>query len=229
MKKNFLLFPILAFIICFTSCSKNNPTTPTTASVMFVNGCAGTGNVDVSVNGTKLVAASNLAFLKTSGYQTVTAGTSVDFAFALTATGTPLISGSENITAGLSYSVFTGGLVTGTSTSFIGTTDDLTAPAAGMAKVRFANLSSDNLNLNCYIGTPKIDSNVSMGTITPFFSISATTTGVNVLLQDPTKPTELSELSSQNFVAGKIYTIMLTGTSTGTLASGLTLTVINNN
>jgi len=98
-----------------------------------------------------------------------------------------------------------------------------------MAKVRFANLSSDNLNLNCYIGTPKIDSNVSMGTITPFFSISATTTGVNVLLQDPTKPTELSELSSQNFVAGKIYTIMLTGTSTGTLASGLTLTVINNN
>jgi len=61
MKKTFIISHLSVYYL-FHVMFKKQPTTPTTASVMFVNGCAGTGNVDVSVNGTKLVAASNLAF-----------------------------------------------------------------------------------------------------------------------------------------------------------------------
>jgi len=228
MKKAFLALSVLAVIIAFTACKKTNSTPANTANVMFVNGCAGTNNVDVSVNNAKLTSASNLAFLKNSGYQSVTSGTAVPVAFSLTATGTPLINATESLTTNAHYSVFAGGLVSGTSTSLVFSADDLTAPASGMAKVRFVNLSSDNLNVSCYVGTPKIDSNVSLGTVTPFFSITAAT-GVNVLFQDPAFPTKLAQLATQNFSSGKIYTIMLTGTYTGSLTSVLTLTVINNN
>ncbi len=69
MKKALLSLSVLAVILAFTACKKNNPAPANTANVMFVNGCAGTVNVDVSVNNTKLNSASNLAFLKNSGYQ----------------------------------------------------------------------------------------------------------------------------------------------------------------
>ena len=52
---------------------------------------------------------------------------------------------------------------------------------------------------------------------------------MQVLIQDPAQPTLLAQIASQPLLAGKIYTIMLTGTSTGTGSGVLTVTVINNN
>jgi len=229
MKKALLSLSVLTVMFAFAACKKNNPAPANTASVMYVNGCAGASNVDVSVNGTKLASASNLAFSKNSGYQSVTLNpTTTSIAYALTATGTPLVNGTETLTVNGHYTAFAGGLVTGTSTSFVFTSDDLTAPASGMAKVRFVNLSSDNLNLNCFIGSQKIDSGVTMGSVTPFFSVTATTSAT-LLLQDPANPTKLAQLTAQTYSAGKIYTVMLTGTSTGTLTSALMLTTISNN
>jgi hypothetical protein len=228
MKRFILLLSVPAIIAAFAGCSKSGSSAPTTSNVMFVNGCAGTVNTDVSVNNTKLSAASNLAFLRNSGYLAVTASSNVNFAISLTATGTPLVNGTEPLVVGTDYSLFTGGLVT--SSFAVLTNDDLTAPPAGMAKVRFANLSSDSLNLTCSIGSQTLDSNVAIGHITPFFTIAAVT-GASVLCQDPSPAnhTKISTLSAQNYVAGKIYTIMLTGTSSGTLTSVLTLTTIGNN
>jgi uncharacterized protein DUF4397 len=228
MKKVLLSASVVAMVIVFAGCKKNNPAPATNAAVMFVNGCAGSANVDVTVNNTKLVAASNLAFFKTSGYQPVTAASGVSLSFSSTAQGNPLASGTENLAVNSNYSVFIGGLGSGTSTSFVFSADDLTAPASGMAKVRFVNLSSDSLNEGCFIGSQKLDSNVAVSTVTPYFSITAAT-GVSVLFLDPAAPTKLCELTGQSFSAGKIYTIMLTGTSKGLLTSQLTLTVINNN
>ncbi len=227
MKKALLSLSVLAVILAFTACKKNNPAPANTANVMFVNGCAGTVNVDVSVNNTKLNSASNLAFLKNSGYQSIAQGTAVPIAFALTATGTPLISATESLTTNAHYSVFAGGLVSGTSTSLVFATDDLTAPSSGMAKVRFINLSSDNLNTSCYVGSIKVDSNVAYKTCTPFFEVSPITAKIAMI--DQVVLTNSGELSGQQISAGKIYTFMLTGTSTGSLTSVLTLTLINNN
>ena len=229
MKNILISFSIVAIAVSFSGCSKSNNGPSNIANVTFVNGCNGSSNIDTKVNNTKLVAASNLAYFRYSGYQNVTAGASVAINLFLTNQGTPLCNGTPALTAGDYYSVFAGGIVT--HPTFVVTTDDMTAPTTGNAKVRFINLSSDTLNESCFIGvgTSKLDSNISAGTSTPFFEVAATT-GAQVLLQDPLKPTVLAEIASQPFSAGKIYTIMLTGTQYATTSgAGLTLTVINNN
>ena len=230
MKNILISFSIVVIAVAFSGCSKSNNGPSNIANVNFVNGCNASLNIDTKVNNTKLVAASNLPYFKYSGYQNVTGGASVAINLFLTNQGTPLINGTSALTAGGYYSVFAGGIVT--HPTFVVTTDDLTAPTNGNAKVRFINLSSDTLNESCFIGvgTLKLDSNVSAGICTPFFEVTATA-GIQVLLDDPLNPSILAEIASQPFSAGKIYTIMLTGTHYAAAGSSgiLTLTVINNN
>ncbi len=224
--KNICLFSFVVVALAFAGCSKTNNGPSNTASVMFVNGCNGSSNIDTKIGGTKLTSASNIAYFNNSGYQTVTAGTGVSVNYYLTNQGTPLCNGTPTFAAGSHYSVFAGGIIT--APTFVVTTDDVTAPAAGKAKVRFINLSSEALNESFYIGSSKLDSNISPGSYSGFSEVTATT-GVQVLIQDPAQPTLLAQIASQPLLAGKIYTIMLSGTSTGTGSGVLTVTVINNN
>ena len=222
MKYIFLSLSVLA-ILATAACKKSDNSATNYGQIMFVNGCAGaTGvNINVNVNSTNETAATNMAFLANAGYQSVTAGTSIGMSYILVSTGTTLTSGTGTLTMGNSYSAFAGGSVT--APSFVFTSDDLTPPVSGYAKVRFINLSSDSLNVSCYIGSKALYTGVGYTACTPFAEITDTT--ANVLLQDPAHPTSLAQLSGQAF-AGGIYTVMLTGT--GTLAAPLTLTVINN-
>ena len=227
MKKLVLAFSVPFVAVVFSGCSKKNNGPSNAASVMFVNGCNGTTNIDTKVGNNKLNAASNMAYLNNSGYQTITAGSAVNINFYLTTFGTPLTNGSPAITANTHNTVFVGGLITGPS--FVITSDDLTAPASGNAKVRFINLSSDNLNESFSVGT-KLDSNIGYTVCTPYREIPATTSiGVSVVDPAHVVPNYLAQLSNQAFGAGRIYTIMLTGTSAGSGTTVLKLTVINNN
>lgn len=225
MKKIFCSALVLVTILAFSACKKKDTTPPNTAKVMFVNGCAGTSNLDVTANGTKIGGASNLPFLRNSGYQPVTAGSNIAIAVALTAMGTPLTNGTGTLAVNSSYSVFTGGIIT--APSFLFVNDDLAAPTTGKAKVRFVNLSSDFLNTSCYVGTIKLDSNIGYNTCTPFYEVMPTTAKVSVI--DQVVLAKSGDIPNQVLSAGKIYTFVLTGTSAGTLTSALTLTVINNN
>jgi len=225
MKNLFFVLPVAALALVFGGCSKKNNGPATTASVMLVNGCDGTTGIYTKVNG-KNVGPSNIAFFGHSGYQTVTAGSAISINFYLVNNNTPLTAGSPALTASDHYTIFAGGLITGPA--FVQTTDDLTAPASGNAKVRFVNLGSENFNESFYIGSQKLDSNIAYTQYSPFYEITATS-GVNVLVQDPAHATNLAQRSSQAFGAGGIYTIMLTGTSTGAGTSALQLTVIKNN
>lgn len=219
-----ILLVIAAIAVGFTGCKKKDNSAPTTASVMFVNGCAGTTGIDVAVNSVSQVG--NLSFLKNSGYKQINAGTSVSINFALTNLGTPLTSSTESLAVGAHYSAFAAGLITGSS--FVLTTDDLTAPAAGMVKVRFINLSSDTLSTSCYIAATKLYSDIGYKTCTPFKEIAAVS-GVKVAMIDQTVLTSSGDLTGQNLSSGKIYTFMLTGSAKGTGTSALTLTMISNN
>ncbi len=224
MKKIILL--LTGFATAFTSCTKSNNGPSTQASVMFVNGCAGTTNIYAQVNGKTAAGAASLGFLSNSGYQNVTASANVPINFIINNLGTPLSSGTPSLTAGNHYSVFAGGLITGPS--FVVTTDNFLSLTSGNAAVRLINLSNDTLNESFFVGSQKLDSNISYTLSTPFIQITATA-GVQVLIQDPAKPTKIAELSSQAFSAGRNYTIILTGSSSGTGASALALTVIDNN
>jgi Domain of unknown function (DUF4397) len=223
-----ILLAIVAVTVGFTSCKKKESPAPTTASVMFVNGCAGAVNLDAFVNNTKLNEASNIAFLKNSGYKQVTAASGVNIVFSLTGQGTPLMNGTESLTIGKNYSAFGAGLVN--NNAFVFTTDDLTVPSAGKAKVRFINLSADNLNTDCYVAGVKLDSNITYKTCTPFVEVNPGT-ALKILMVDKVNASYSGELLGQTLAVGKIYTFMLTGTSAvgASGSSVLTLTMIGNN
>lgn len=198
---------------------------------MFVNGCAGAAALDIAANSVNIIGATNVGFQKNTGYRQVATGTGINIGVSINASGliTPLINSTVTFNANTSYSTFIGGIFT--KPNFVFATDDLTVPPSGFTRIRFVNLSSDTLNEHIFIGSNKIDSNVGYASVTPFRQIAVATTPVNVLVQDPAQPTKIVQLMSQTFSSGKIYTLVLTGTSTAapSSSSALTLLVIPNN
>ena len=88
MKKQALfLLPVAAIAAVFSGCSKSSSSAPpTTANVMFVNGCAaGATAITLSAdnNGVALPGASSLNFLAYSGYQSITAGSGIALSFQI--------------------------------------------------------------------------------------------------------------------------------------------------
>ncbi|MGN6569204.1 MAG: DUF4397 domain-containing protein [Flavipsychrobacter sp.] len=219
-----VIVAFLSFALLSTAACKKKDTTPSnSASVMFVNGTAGADNVDATSNGTKVQSASNLAFLKGSGYQSVTAG-SQTIAFQLTSLGTPLKTATANFTAGSHYSVFAGGIIT--SPTIVVTTDDLTAPPSGNAKIRFINLSNDSLSETANLGTTAFATGITTQSYSSFTNVAAGT--YTIKAGDPANISTVVS-ATQQVDAGKIYTVVLTGTLSGSGTSGLTLTVFQNN
>jgi hypothetical protein len=223
MKKILLSCSVLA-IVAFAACKKNSPAPSYTAQVMFVNGCAGTVNINVTVQNAAIAGATNLGFLKNSGYQGIPGG-SDNLSFILSSTGTPLISTTSSFTANLNYSVFLGGLVNNCAPLIL--SDDMTPPASGSAKVRLVNLSHDTLSLTGNAGSVAFATGITSGTASSFATITAGTYIIKA--GDPSNIGSVVSAPSQAYASGKIYTLIYTGTSTGTLSSILTLTVIPNN
>ncbi len=220
MKK--LLIPVLAAaIITSASCSKSSgPSTPQ-AQVMFMNAWLVTNSVNVTANNVSV--STNLGFLKNTGYQNVAAGVAEDLAFLLPSPPTKLIDTTVTLTANTHYSVYITGV---TPLAQVMTSDDVTAPTSGMAKVRFVNLSPDTVGYNVYIGSTLVSgADTKYRGVTSFTSIAATSGAV--LVSDPNNVPIQTILSNQTFSAGKIYTIVLTGQYGA--SSTTAITILNNN
>jgi len=226
MKKLFFSFSVIAAIAGFAACKKSSSSPSNNASVMFVNGCAGTTGITATVGTTQVSNAGNLSFLSNSGYQNVTAGTD-SVGFVLTNLGTPLKSGTSTLAANSHYSIFVGGLIT--APSYLLLTDDLTAPTSSAnAKVRFVNLSNDTLSETAYVGTSTIASGITSQTAGTFAQVAAGS--YTIKAGDPSNiSTVISTSNPIQINAGKIYTVILTGTTLGTGTSALALTIIGNN
>lgn len=226
MKK--VLVAILGFaaIGTISSCKKNDDSSPTTSRVLFMNGAINGPALDAMASNAKVSGATGLTFLNKSGYVNITSGNGTNLAFAVSSTGTNFASTTQNLTVGANYSAFVGGDAFN-SPQFVFTSDDLTAPSSGNAKVRFVNLSPSLLNETIYVGSVKIDSNIAYKGVTGFVPVPAGT--ANVIIQDPNDPPHQVTMSNQNFASGKIYTIVLTGATTGTGTAALTGTMVNNN
>ncbi len=224
MKKVFSFASIVVFA-ALAACTKPGGSGPvTTAQVMFVNGCAGTVNVNVTEQGTAVPNATNMAFFGSSGYQTLSKGTD-SIAFVLTSTGTPLVSSSVAFAAKANYSVFLGGLVS--KVGILAVNDDMAAPTSGDFKIRIVNLSLDALSLTGNAGTTAFATGIGPMAASAFQSVAAGSFGIAV--GDPSDISTVKTLATQQYVSGKIYTVIYTGTSTGSLTSGYTVTLINNN
>ncbi|MCD6063596.1 MAG: cell wall anchor protein [Flavipsychrobacter sp.] len=222
---------LLAFTAVFAASCNNggdddNTPTPNAnmAKVKYTNACISTGALRVQVNDAPLQTVNSLTYLAGSAYVTVTPGTNVKHAFVIEDSNLPLASVNNDLAANNAYSVFATGTVT--SPSALVVNDDLTAPAAGNAKIRLVNLSPDNLSESVYVGQTKLDSNIMFKQATPFRVVAAGT--YQIIVQDPANVPSSRTLSAQVLEAGKIYTLMITGTVAGSGAAGLTLTLVNN-
>ncbi|MES2701376.1 MAG: DUF4397 domain-containing protein [Bacteroidota bacterium] len=225
MKKVVCVLGVFAVVLGFAACKKKDGAPANAASVMFVNGAAGTSRIDVKHDNKNVDGAQGITFLKSSGYKYITAGSAVDLDMYLSDLGTPLVSQTPTLDAGKSYTVYAGGLIT--SPSFVLSLDDLAAPATSKAKVRLVNLSPDSMSVSVSAGTTTFASGVGRYSVSGFEQLAAGQYDIKSV--DPANISTAVILSGQTLSAGKIYTLILTGTQAGTGQSSLKLSVINNN
>lgn len=226
----FIQFLTLASALVFvSSCGKkdDDPDPVPTAQVgkvRFMNACISSTPLKVSINNTAIASITGLSYLQSTGYLDVAPGKGVNTSFVFQGSNAELAATAQDYNVNTFYSVFATGIVN--DPSIFVTTDDMSVPSANIAKVRFINLSPGNLNEDVYIGDKKVDSNVVYKEATAFTTVDA---GAHkIIVQDPKDvPSGLN--SQQTFLAGKIYTIILTGLKNGTGDAQLKLTTVNNN
>lgn len=227
MKKLSLM--ALGAVLLLSACKKDSDDPPgpdpSKAKVMFGHTTISADTLSVSINNSMLGFNPGLSFLSTTNYVDVDPGAAT-VTFKIASAQIDLASVNTTFAANNSYSVFATGVVT--SPSAVVTTDDLSAPPSGSAKVRFINLSSDALSESFFVGPNKLDSNIQYKGVTPFRTVTAGSYNI-VALPDAPKQHLVKTLASVPLSAGKIYTIMLYGTENGAGAAQLNMKVISNN
>ena len=215
----FILLVVSGLLGCTKSAAPLN-----SANVMFVNGCLSASSVSVKANSIPVDGAPGIPFFGYSGYKYVTAGSGVNLTF-FQSTGASLANRAVNISASGHYSAFIGGDVS--NPQYVFTTDDLTPPSKGNAKLRFINLSPDNISEVMTANDSVVTGGIGPDSVTGFQLLRAGKYALGMF--DPTNDSLTAATDSLTFSSGKIYTVMLTGTHLGSGTTGLTLTVSGNN
>lgn len=223
MKTKLALLSAGCALLTMAACSKSNSSSSANASILFVNGCVGATSTSLTVNGTALPNAANIAYLGNSGYQSV-AGGAVTLNATLTGVGT-LGTISTSLNPNSTYSVFECGTVLADSVIIV---PDAMPTASGLyAYVRLANTSSDTTAkaITAAVGNTVVGSNVAYAAVSgwtqvPSGSYSITAFNVN-------SPGNVATLSATNINAGNFYTLLYSGNSNQTV--GFKLAVISSN
>ncbi|RYY95042.1 MAG: DUF4397 domain-containing protein [Chitinophagaceae bacterium] len=220
---------VLVLSLPFASCDKDDDDddgmTTGTARVNVVHASPNAPNVDVRVN--NAVALSNVAYGTASGYSNVTAG-NTNIKISPTGTTTYVIDANVGLAANGAYSVFAIDSVSRIKAAVVA--DDLTAPAAGKAHVRFLHFSPN---------APAVDIAISGGAVlfaNRSFNDQATTPAVtaftavnagtyNLEVRAAGQSAVALPLPGVMLEAGKIYTVyakgFLGGTGTQALGAGV--------
>lgn len=177
------------------------------AQVMVIHASPDAPGVDLLVDGTK-VNSDPLVFPKNTGYLAVNAGTrrlQVNPSGSMTS----VIDASPALAANKAYSVFAANKVA--SIEAVVLTDDLTAPAASKAHVRFVHLAADAPAVDVAVGTSAtpLFSAKAFKQATDFTPVDAQTLTLTVKVS-PMGATVLT-VPDVKLDAGKIYTIFAKG------------------
>ena len=222
-KRTTILFVLLLIIGSLFGCTKSSAPL-NSANVMFVNGCIDASSVSIKANSIPVDGASDIPFLGYSRYVYVTAGSGVNLTFFLS-TGASLANQAVNITAPNHYTAFVGGDVS--NPVYVFTTDDLTPPSKGNAKLRFINLSPDNISETVTANDSIVAQGIGPDSVSAFYLLRAGKYALGMF--DPANDSLSTTTDSLTFSSGKIYTVMLTGSKLSSGATGLALTVAGNN
>ena len=192
-------------MVVLSSCFKEPKPEPVgEAKIRFVNAVPGSPQ-DVYYNGTKMGIAP-LGYAQFSGYQTIESGPGF-FGFADQGNTTGNYQGSIGVKIGDNITSFYFKTLQGdVNVGF--TSDDMTAPPSGKARVRFIHLNQflNNSFAVAVEGGADIVSQVAFGNSSSYFNVDP---GTKFLVKATGVPNTVFDA---NLVAGKIYTIWFDGT-----------------
>jgi hypothetical protein len=228
-----MLFQSLGIMVMMgvlTSCSKEDDVmAPATARVMVVHASPNAPAVDLRVN--NAVALSNVAYPANSNYSSIGAG-STNIKVSPTGTTNYVIDATVDLKSNMNYSVFAIDSVAKIKAAVV--TDDLTAPAAGKAHVRFFHFSPNAPAVDIAVtGGPVVFSNrmfndqATNNALQNFTPLDAGTYNLEVRLAGTN--TVVLSLPNVMLTAGKIYTVFAKGFVGGTGMQALGAQVITNN
>jgi hypothetical protein len=223
------LLGLLAVSAVFVACDKDDDDNASKSQVMVVHASPNAPNVDVRINNS--IALTNVAYPTNSSYTQLNSG-STNIKVSPTGTTTYVIDATVNLEANKNYSVFAIDSVSKIKAAVV--TDDLTAPAAGKAHVRFFHFSAN---------APAVDIAVTGGSVlfgNRSFNDQATNTALsnftavnagayNLEVRAAGTNTVVLSLPNINLAAGKIYTVFAKGFVGGTGVQALGAQIIANN
>jgi hypothetical protein len=223
-------FTLALITLTLVSCDDDDDDMETPkAQVMVVHASPNAPAVDVRINNT--VALTNLAYPSNSSYTAVNAGTT-NLKVSPTGTTTYVIDANVTLAANTNYSVFAIDSVTKIKAAVV--TDNLAAPAAGKAHVRFFHFSANAPAVDIAVaGGPVLFPNRSFndqGTNTSVINFTPVDAG-SYTLEVRAAGTTPAILTIPNvaLTAGKIYTVFAKGFLGGTGAQALGAQIIMNN
>ncbi|HQF27927.1 MAG TPA: DUF4397 domain-containing protein [Bacteroidia bacterium] len=233
MKQSILKFSTLALaaaviMTSFSSCKDDDDDTATpttgTAKMMVVHASPDAPGVDLYVAGSK-VNTDPVEFLDATGYLSVTEGTR-NVKVNVAGTSTTVINADLPFTKNVNYTLFAVDSVSKLST--VRLTDDLTAPAAGKAHVRFVHLSPNAPAVDVAVtGGAVVFANKSFKQATDFTPLDAGTYNLEVRVAGTS--TVALDLDPITLTAGKIYTVYAGGFLGGVGSQALSANIIVNN
>jgi hypothetical protein len=226
MRKILTLTAILAMPLAFAACDDDddNPVTPTTdtAKVMAIHASPDAPGVDLYVDDKKV--GTNLTFPNNTAYLTVEAGTRNIKVKATGTTVTP-IDADVDVIKNKSYSVFAVDVLASIEPLVL--EDNLAAPAAGKAHLRFIHLSPDAPAVDIALdGGAVVIPNVAFKEYTAFLPLDAGVYDLEVRVAG--EATVALDLDPVTLTAGKIYTVWAKGLLAGTGAQALGAQIIVN-
>jgi hypothetical protein len=228
MKKNLFALCALGATMFFTSCEKNDD--DATASLLVVNASPNGTNIDASANGS--VIASNIAYPSNSGYKSVTAG-NVNVVVKQTGTNTEIINGTLATEAKANYTLYVVDSAHKRRAAF--TRDDLSAPAAGKAKIRLLHLSPNAASVDVLVNgaTATNFSNRNFNDFATNANYAAFTevnaAGLAFQINLAGSSTAVATIPAFTVQAGKIYTFIIKGFAGVVGTQGLGVEVITHN
>jgi hypothetical protein len=223
-----LLMLGLSTVLTFSSCKDDDDdSTPApigSGNLMVIHASPDAPAVDLLLDGTKINTA-DVVYTDNTAYFSVTSGTRT-LKVNVAGTATTALQASLPIVKNKNYSVFAIDSVSKISGLFI--EDDLTAPAAGKAHVRFIHLSPDAPAVDVAVtGGPVVFGNKSFKEFTNFTPLDAMTYNLEVRLAGTS--TVVLPLPGIALTAGKIYTVYAKGFVGGAGVQALGAEIIVNN
>ncbi len=205
LKKNFLFLLSAITIFSLNSCVKGEESSLNISSLSVIHASPGLPAIDFYYNGARINGDSIIAYGDTIPNKFFNSGTA-SIVVKKYISSTTYISTSIDLQSEKNHSFFVVGKPN--EVTYLFTTDDLTAPASGKAKLRFINLSPDAANLSFKINSINLFGSMAFKSYSEFSPVDPGEQKISI--HDSVSGAILAE-QNLNIQAGKIYTVWAKG------------------